>query len=113
MNGKSIIISRYEIWLVSLSPTKGSEITKTRPCVIISPDALNQNLNTVIVAPLTHTVKNYPTRISLIFNNQKSQIVLDQIRTVDKAERLIKKVGTLSKPMAIALSEMLIELFQY
>ena len=112
INGKSLVI-RFEIWLVSLAPTNGSEITKTGPCVIISPDSINNNLNTVIIAPLTHTLKNYPTRINFVFNNQTSQIALDHIRTIDKKERLVKKVGELSKPMAVALAQMLIELFEY
>jgi mRNA interferase MazF len=88
-------VKRFEIWLVSLEPTKGSEITKTRPCLIISPDSANKYLNTVIVAPLTHTKKNYPTRVDCIFENQSGQIVLDQIRAIDKETRLVKKLGKL------------------
>jgi mRNA interferase MazF len=92
-----MIVKRFEIWLVSLEPTKGSEITKTRPCVIISPDSVNKYLNTVIVAPLTHTQKKYPTRINFNFENQNGQIVLDQIRAIDKTSRLVKKIGDLDE----------------
>lgn len=70
-------------------------------------------MKTVIIAPLAHALKNYPTRINFVFNNQTSQIALDHIMTVDKKERLVKKVGELSKPMALALSQLLIELFEY
>ena len=82
---------REEVWLVSLEPTIGSEIKKTRPCVIISPNETNRLLRTVIVAPLTSTIKNYPTRIVINFQNRQSSVVLDQIRTVDKS-RLTKKI---------------------
>lgn len=88
--------SRFEVWLVSLDPTIGSEIQKTRPCVIISPDEMNNNIATVIIAPLTSATKDYPSRIITMFKGKKGQVVLDQIRTVDKS-RLIKKLGTLSE----------------
>jgi mRNA interferase MazF len=88
-------VKRFEIWLVSLEPTKGSEITKTRPCLVISPDSANKYLKTVIVALLTHTKKSYPTRVDCLFDNQNGQIVLDQIRAIDKETRLIKKMGVL------------------
>ena len=71
---------RSEIWLVSLEPTIGSEIRKTRPCIVVSPDETNKLLRTVIVAPLTSTIKNYPSRLSIVFKDRKSSIALDQIR---------------------------------
>lgn len=88
-------VSRFDIFLVSLDPTKGSEIKKTRPCIIISPDEMNRNIRTVIIAPMTSASRNYPTRVNLTFQSKSGQIVLDQIRTVDQ-QRLIKKLGRVS-----------------
>ncbi|MDI3321662.1 type II toxin-antitoxin system PemK/MazF family toxin [Pinibacter soli] len=86
---------QYQVVLVDLDPTMGSEINKTRPCVIISPDDLNNNLNTVVVAPLTSTIKEVPFRAKVIINYQPGSVVLDQIRAIDK--RRIKKIySTLS-----------------
>ncbi len=87
---------RFEVYLVSLNPTLGSEIKKTRPYVIISPDEMNRNIATVIIAPLTSKVRNYPTRIPCRVKGKQGQIILDQIRTVDKI-RLIKKIDFLNK----------------
>lgn len=88
-------VERFDVYLVGLDPTEGSEIRKTRPCLIISPDEMNRHIRTVIVAPMTSTIKNYPTRVTTSFQKKQGQIVLDQIRTVDK-ERLMKKLGTIS-----------------
>ena len=88
-------LAQYHIVLVNLDPTLGSEIKKTRPCVIISPDEMNKYLNTVIVAPMTTQSKNYPTRIEVIHDNKKGWIVLDQIRTIDK-QRITALLGNLS-----------------
>lgn len=85
-------MKQFEVWTVELEPTKGSEINKTRPCLIISPNSMNKMLNTVIVAPLTHSIKNYPSRVDYTFRSEAGQVVLDQIRSVDKM-KLIKKVG--------------------
>ncbi len=85
-------VSQFEVYVIELDPTVGTEIKKTRPCVVISPDAINRNLTTVIVAPLTHTIKDFPSRVSCNFNKEEGQIVLDQIRSVDK-KRLKKKIG--------------------
>jgi mRNA interferase MazF len=90
------MVNQYEIYWVDLDPTRGSEIQKVRPCVIISPNEMNHNINTVIVAPLTSTSKNYPTRILIEFDGREGSIVLDQIRCIDKS-RLIKKAGELSE----------------
>ena len=90
-----LVIQRFDIFLVSLDPTIGSEIQKTRPCVVVSPDEMNQYIATVIIAPMTTKVRAYPTRIRCHFQGQEGQVVLDQIRTIDKT-RLIKKLGHLS-----------------
>jgi mRNA interferase MazF len=90
-------IRQYEIMLVNLDPTIGSEIKKTRPCVVISPDEMNKYLRTVVIAPMTTTSKNYPTRVEIKHDNKLVWIVLDQVRTIDK-QRIIKNLGRLSKP---------------
>lgn len=104
------MFSRFEIYFVSLDPTIGSEIKKTRPCVIISPDEMNHNIATVIIAPITSKLKNYPTRIPCKVNGKQGQIVSDQIRTVDKV-RLIKKIDTLGKTTQKKLLNVLNEMF--
>ena len=101
---------RFEVHLISLDPTKGSEIKKTRPCLIISPDEMNRHIRTVIIAPMTSTVKNYPTRVTTTFQGKKGQIVLDQIRTVDK-NRLIKKLGSISSSAEEKVLNVLQEMF--
>ena len=97
-------VKRFDVHLISLDPTKGSEIRKTRPCLIISPDEMNKHIRTVIIAPMTSTIKNYPTRVTTTFQGRKGQIVLDQIRTVDKS-CLIKNFGSISKAAEKALEE--------
>ncbi len=82
-------INQYFIVLVNLDPTVGSEIKKTRPCVVISPDELNQHLQTITIAPMTSQSKKYPTRIEVKHNDKTGWIVLDQIRTIDKTRILI------------------------
>jgi mRNA interferase MazF len=101
---------RSQVWLVSLEPTIGSEINKTRPCVLVSPDETNRLLRTVIVAPLTSTIKSYPTRLSITFQNRPSSIALDQLRTVDKS-RLIKKLGAISTNEYQSVADILVEMF--
>ncbi len=101
---------RYDVYLVNLDPTIGKEIKKTRPCVIISPDEMNRNIATLIVAPLTSTTRNYPTRINCKVQGKQGQIVLDQIRTVDK-KRLGKKIGRISKSARLKMHSVLIEMF--
>jgi mRNA interferase MazF len=88
-----MVIHQYEVYLINLDPTIGSEIKKSRPCIIISPDEMNKFIGTVIIAPMTTKSKSYPTRVELTFQGKKGFIVLDQIRTVDKS-RLIKKLGS-------------------
>lgn len=103
---------RSEVWLVSLEPTIGSEIRKTRPCVVISPNEINRLLKTVIVAPLTSTIKNYPTRLTIIFQAKKSSVALDQIRSVDKT-RLLRKIGQLDLENSKTISQILVSMFTY
>jgi len=90
-------IKQYEIFLVNLDPTIGSEIKKTRPCVIISPDEMNKYLRTVVIVPMTTSSKKYPTRVEIKHDNKIGWVVLDQVRTVDK-QRVLKGLGKLSKP---------------
>ena len=89
-------INQYQIILVNLDPTLGSEIKKTRPCIVISPNEMNKFLNTVVIAPMRTSSKNYPTRIEVRHDNKIGWIVLDQIRTIDK-QRIIKDLGRLTK----------------
>lgn len=88
------MVKRFDVYLVNLDPTVGHEIKKSRPCLIISPDELNRYISTVIVAPMSTKGRTYPTRIPCVFQDKKGQIILDQIRTVDKS-RLVKQLGKL------------------
>ena len=90
-------LSQYQIVLVNLDPTIGSEIKKTRPCIVISPDEMNNHLRTIVVAPTTTKSKKYPTRIEVKHDRKIGWIVIDQIRTIDK-QRIIKVIGRLSRP---------------
>lgn len=85
---------RFEVWLVNLDPTQGSEINKTRPCVVISPDELNRYLRTVTIAALTSSSRSYPCRVDCQFQGKSGQVALDHIRSVDKT-RLVRKLGIL------------------
>jgi len=105
-----MVINRFEVYLISLDPTVGSEIQKTRPCLILSPNELNRHIRTVIVAPMTTQGQRYPTRISCRFQAKDGQIVLDQIRTVDRS-RLVKKLGKIDGKSAARVLEVLQELF--
>jgi mRNA interferase MazF len=105
-----VVARRFEIYLVNLDPTIGIEIRKTRPCVVVSPDEMNGNIQTVIVAPITAKGRSYPTRLPCIFQGKRGQIVLDQLRTVDRV-RLVTYLGKLTAPQAKALLELLQELF--
>lgn len=103
-------MKRFDVYLVNLDPTVGSEIKKTRPCLIISPDEMNQYIRTIIVAPMTTKGTNYPTRIPITFQSKKGQIVVDQIRTIDK-KRLVKKLGTVSAKKQEEVLSVLQEMF--
>jgi mRNA interferase MazF len=89
-------VKQYQIVLVNLDPTLGSEIQKTRPCVIVSPNEINDNLRTVVIAPMTSVSRKYPTRVKVKHNNQEGWVVIDQIRTIDKI-RVVKTFGSLSE----------------
>ena len=104
------MVKRFEVYPVRLDPALGSEIQKTRPCVIISPDQMNRHIQTVIVAPMTTKGKKYPTRVECEFDGKQGQIVLDQIRTVDKM-RLIKKSGELDGKTQEEALRILTEMF--
>ncbi len=104
-------VNRFEVFLVALDPTLGHEIQKTRLCVVVSPDEMNQHIGTVIIAPLTTKGRVYPTRVACTFQGVAGQVVLDQLRTVDKV-RLVKKLGRLSAPTADQVLNILVEMFQ-
>jgi len=103
-------VKRFDVFLVNLDPTIGSEIKKTRPCLIISPDEMNQYISTIIIAPMTTKGRNYPTRVNCMFQGKRGQIVLDQIRTIDK-NRLVKKLGTINKKTQMEVLQILQEMF--
>jgi mRNA interferase MazF len=103
-------VKKNEIWLVNLDPTVGSEIKKSRPCVVVSPDVMNKYLATVIVAPLTSTSRNYPSRVDSIFQGTTGQIALDQLRAVDKI-RLTKKMGLLDRQTTSDVQAVLATMF--
>lgn len=103
-------LRQYQIILVNLDPTVGSEIRKTRACVIISPDEMNKYLKTVVVAPLTSTSKAYPTRIEILHHEKRGWIVLDQIRTIDRS-RIIKVTGKLAEREISLLKHVLHETY--
>ena len=106
----ALVASRFEVYLVSLDPAQGHEIRKTRPCVVVSPDEMNHHIGTVIVAPMTTKGRDYPTRVPVNFQRKKGQIVLDQIRTVDKT-RLVKQLGKLDKSVSNRVLGVLQEMF--
>jgi mRNA interferase MazF len=104
------MVKRFDVFLVNLDPTIGHEIKKSRPCLVISPDELNRNISTVIVAPMTTKGRNYPTRVSCSFHGKKGQILLEQMRAVDKI-RLIKRLGRIDSYVQTQVFSALSELF--
>ena len=106
----ALVVSRFDVFLVNLDPTQRHEIKKTRPCLIISPDEMNRFIGTAIIAPMTTKGHDYPSRVPVTFQRRKGQIVLDQIRTVDKS-RLIKRLGRIDKETAQKVSDVLQEMF--
>ena len=108
----AVVANRFDVYLTNLDPTVGSEIQKTRPCLVISPDEMNKHIRTVIVAPMTTAGKDYPTRVSCTFKRKKGQIVLDQIRTIDKT-RLVKKLGTIDPGTQLKVITILQRLFSF
>jgi mRNA interferase MazF len=105
-----MVVNRFEVYLVNLDPTIGSEIRKTRPCLIISPNEMNLRIATVIVAPMTTKSRNYPTRVNCRFQGKDGQVVLDQIRTVIKI-RLIKQLGQVDANVQKEVLSVLAEMF--
>lgn len=108
----AMVVNRFDVYLLDFDPTNGSEIQKTRPCVIISPDEMNKHIRTVIVAPMTTAGNDYPTRVSCEFKKKKGQIVLDQIRKIDKT-RLIKKLGSINPETQLEVISVLQRLFAF
>ena len=106
------MVKQYEIYFVNLDPTVGAEIKKVRPCVVVSPEVLNKFLSTVIIAPVTSTLRNYPTRIDLKLLNRNGQIMVDQIRAIDKS-RLLNKIAALDDntilKLKLVVQEMLVD----
>ena len=107
-----MVVKRFDVYLTNFDPTVGSEIQKTRPCLIISPDEMNRYIRTVIVAPMTTAGKDYPTRIACQFKKKNGHIVLDQIRTIDKT-RLIKNLGSLDAETQLKVISVLQRLFAF
>jgi mRNA interferase MazF len=103
------VIRQYDIYLVNLDPTIGSEIKKTRPCIVISPNEMNNGLRTVQVAPMTSTPRDYPWRVALVFKKKSGYIALDQIRTIDK-QRLVKRIGAVQRDTVDKIKETLHEM---
>ncbi|MHB8776081.1 MAG: type II toxin-antitoxin system PemK/MazF family toxin [Bellilinea sp.] len=104
------MVKRFDVYLVNLDPTVGHETKKSRPCLVISPDELNRNISTVIVAPMTTKGRNYPSRVSCTFSDKKGQILLEQMRAVDKT-RLIKRLGKVGSFVQAQVFSVLSELF--
>jgi len=106
------VVKRFEVWNIELNPTKGSEINKIRPCLIVSPNEINKFLNTVVIVPMTSTIKPYPTRLVYHFKAKNGQLVVDQIRSIDKS-RLIEKLGTMDVNTCKNVCALIIETFKY
>lgn len=106
----AVVVSRFEVYLVVLDPTIGSEVRKTRPCLIISPNEMNQHIAIVIVAPMTTKGREYPSRVSCSFKGKLGQVVLDQIRTVDKS-RLVQKLGVIDRKTQSKVLSVIAEMF--
>lgn len=104
------MVKRFDVYLVNLDAEPSKDAKNTRPCVVISPDEMNRNIASVMIAPLSAATAKYPTRVSVNFLNSEKQIVLDQIRTVDRV-RLVKKIGEIEKPAQKETIERLLELF--
>ncbi len=106
-----VMVKRFDVWLVDLNPTKGREINKIRPCVVVSPNEMSA-LSTVLMAPMTTKGLEFPCRIKCRFKNKSGLILLDQIRAVDKS-RLVKQLGTISAKTQVELCSCLQEMFEY
>ena len=107
-----MVVKRFDVWLVNLDPTLGREIRKTRPAIVISPDVANKHLGTVVIAPLTSTIRPYPTRVICVFQRKQGQIALDQLRAADKT-RLVKRLGRMDDKTNRVVCDLLREFFRY
>ena len=105
-----MVINRFDVWLVNLDPTIGAEMRKARPCLVISPNEMNQYVRTVIVAPMTTQGRPYPTRIACRIKGKSGQVALDQLRAVDRA-RLVRRLGRLEPRPSARVLEVLQEMF--
>jgi mRNA interferase MazF len=105
-----MVARRFRVYLIALDPTLGSEMNKTRPCLVISPDEMNRRIRTVIIAPMTTARHAYPTRVACRFAGKDAEIVLDQIRTVDQS-RLIKELGRITPATSAKVLQILQEMF--
>lgn len=105
-----MVMQRFDVWLVTLDPTVDSEIRKTRPALVVSPDEMNAHIATVIIAPMTNKGRNYPTRVACTFQGKSGEVVVDQLRTVDKT-RLVKRLGRLDAAASDAVLATLAEMF--
>ena len=105
-----MVVQRFDVWLVNLDPTVGREIKKTRPALVISPDEMNAHITTVIIAPMTTKGRDYPTRVPCTFQGKSGQVVLDQLRTVDR-QRLVQRLGEVDTGVADAVLDGLAKLF--
>jgi len=108
----ALVINRFDVYLTNLAPTVGSEIQKTRPFLVISPDEMNRHIRTVIVAPMTTAANDYPSRVPCKFKEKKGQIILDQIRTIDKT-RLVKKLGSINPVTQLEVISILQRIFAF
>jgi mRNA interferase MazF len=106
------MVKRFEVWTVDLNPTKGSEISKIRPCLVVSPNEANKFLKTITILPLTSTIKPYPTRLNCCFKGKLGQLVVDQIRSIDKT-RLIDRLGVMDNENCKAVCGLIAETFKY
>ena len=107
-----MVVKRFDVFLISLDPTVGSEIQKTRPCLVVSPDEMNRHIRTAIIAPMTSTSRDFPTRVPCIFRKKHGHIVLDQIRTIDQ-KRLIRKLGTIHSKVQLEVVSVLQRMFAF
>ena len=103
---------RFEVWLINLDPTVGSEIKKTRPAVVISPDEMNRHLKTLIIVPMTSSIRKYPSRVAIEFKGKLGEVALDQLRCIDRS-RIVKKWGQIKEKEAKAICRKLGDMFAY
>lgn len=108
----AVVIKRFEVWIVDLNPEVGTEISKTHPCLVISPNETNAGLGTVTVAAMTSVIRTYPHRVNCTFQNKNGQVALDHIRSISK-QRLVKKLGEMDEKICRQVCETLTEFFTF